>query len=170
MRRAHMIFLFILLVGGTAIAPLPAHPGEPEGGTAHAADGRETVSQTDLELVNTAGEKVSLRSFVGRKPLVLVFWATWCPVCREEVPTLNRLGSNPAIQVLAVNLGESPKKVQSFVAAYHVGYPVVRDPAWQSATAYQVLGIPACIILDKGGQIIYRGSTVPENIEAYVRR
>jgi thiol-disulfide isomerase/thioredoxin len=134
----------------------------------HAAELREATSLPDSDLLDPAGEKVSFRSFVGGKPLVMVFWATWCPVCRAEVPILNRLNDNPAIRVLAINLGESGKKVRSFISSFNVGYPVVLDPESRTAAAYQVPGMPACIILDKKGRILYRGSVAPDNIEPYL--
>jgi thiol-disulfide isomerase/thioredoxin len=132
--------------------------------------GWSAVSHRDPEVVDTTGTKVPFRSFLGRKPLVVIFWATWCPLCRAEVPTLNRLAADPAIQVLAVNLGESEQKVRSFISSFRVGYPVVRDPGWQTTAAYQVVGIPAWILLDGGGEVLSRGNALPEDIETFVRR
>jgi thiol-disulfide isomerase/thioredoxin len=158
------------LIVGLSVVLLPTFSRGEGGWSVNRAEVRESVSHRDPEVVDTTGTKVPFRSFLGRKPLVVIFWATWCPLCKAEIQTLNRLAADPAIQVLAVNLGESEEKVQSFISSYHVGYPVVRDPGWQTTTAYKVVGIPACILLDRGGQILYRGSTVPENIEAFVRR
>ncbi len=169
MKRANR-FLFVLMLICSAICLLPPAPGGPGAGSVHAAELREAGSRTDFDLHSPTGGPVSLRSFVGRKPLVLVFWATWCPICRSEVSTLNRLNSNPAIQVLAIDIGESSKKVQSFIKSFKVAYPVVLDPDEKTTAAYQVPGIPACIILDKAGRVVYRGSTVPERIETYLEK
>jgi len=163
-------FLFILVYVGISVVLLPPVSYGRAVESSSSADVREAGSHRDPEVLNMSGTKVSFRSFLGRKPLLVVFWATWCPLCRDEVPTLNRFASDPAIQVLAVNLGENEQKVQSFISSFHVGYPVVRDPGWQTTADYQVVGIPACIMLDEGGQILYRGSVVPGNIDAYVRR
>jgi thiol-disulfide isomerase/thioredoxin len=139
-------------------------------GSAHAAEFQVAGNNKEPEVVDNTGSKVSFRSFIGRKPLVVVFWATWCPLCRDEVPALNRLANEPNFQILAVNLGEDEQKVRTFISSFRVNYPVVRDPGWQTTGAFQVLGIPYCIILDEGGQVLYRGSVVPGNIEAYLRR
>lgn len=169
MRRAEALLIILAFIGITAVLP-PSVSGGPERGGAGSAYVREAGSSIDPEVLDTAGTKVSFRSFLGRKPLMVVFWATWCPLCRSEVPTLNRLAADRTIQVLAVNVGENEQKVLSFISSFHVGYPVVRDPGWQTTAAYKVAGIPACIILDKGGEILYRGSSLPENIEVYLRR
>lgn len=168
MKRAEAFLITLVFIGISAVLTTPVS-GEAERGGAISADVREAGSSRNLELLDTAGRKVSFSSFLGSKPLVVVFWATWCPLCRSEVPALNRLAADPAIRVLAVNVGENEQKVLSFISSFHVGYPVVRDPGWQTTAVYQVAGIPACILLGKGGEILYRGSTVPENIEAYLR-
>lgn len=169
MKRADAFLICLAFIGiSAALLPMASYGVGAE--NAPSTDVRDVGKPKVPEVVDASGRKVSFRSFIGRKPLVVVFWATWCPVCRSEVPTLNRLAADPAIRVLAVNLGENEQKVQTFKASYQVGYPVVRDPDWQTTATYQVVGIPACLILDEGGQVLYRGSTVPGNIEAYLRR
>jgi len=133
------------------------------------AEFREAGTLGESEVLDRSGSKVPFRSFLGQKPLLVVFWASWCIECRAEVPTLNRLALDPEIRVLAINLGESEKKVQTFISSFHVGYPVVRDPGWQTSAAYRVLGIPVCLLLDREGRILYRGSSVPGNIAVYLR-
>ena len=162
-------FLILLVLSGIAAVFLPSVSHGLEGGNAGFADVRKAGSRVDVEVLDTTGKKVSFRSFIGGKPLVVVFWATWCPLCRDEVPTLNRLAADPAIRVLGVNVGENEQKVRTFITSNHVGYPVVRDPGWQTTAAYQVLGLPAFLILDEEGQVLYRGSIVPGNIEDYLR-
>ncbi len=168
MKRAET-FLILLVVSGIAAVFLSSVSHGFEGGNVGFTAVRETGSRVDIEVLDMTGTKVSFRSFIGHKPLVVVFWATWCPLCRDEVPTLNRLVADPAIKVLAVNVGDNEQKVKSFITTNHVGYQVVRDPAWQTTAAYKVVGLPACLILDEGGQVLYRGSIVPKNIEAYLR-
>jgi len=134
------------------------------------ADIREEGASGNPQVLDSSGNKVSLRTFLGEKPLLVIFWASWCLECRAEVPYLNRLAADPEIHVLAINLGENEKKVQGFVSSNHVRYQVVRDPGWQTSAAFQVLGIPACLLLDREGRVLYRGSSVPVNIAAYLRR
>lgn len=131
---------------------------------------RETVRYRDLEVTDLAGTKVAFGSFLGSKPLVVVFWASWCTDCQTEVPALNRLAADSSVRLLAVNVGENEKKVRSFISSYQVTYQVVRDPGWQTTTAFKIVGVPACILLDKSGGILYRGSNLPVNIESYLRK
>jgi thiol-disulfide isomerase/thioredoxin len=162
--------LIIWVLGGITALFVSAFPGFPEAGSTRAAEIRDGGGSRDPEVVDMGGARVSFSSFLGQKPLMVVFWATWCPECRKEVPALNRLASDPSINLLAVNVGEKEQKVRSFIASYHVVYPVVRDPGWQTTAAFGVMGIPACILLDKGGEVLYRGSAVPGEIGKYVRR
>lgn len=163
---------FLIILAAICISGilLPQVSGGLEGGGDRSADVRETGSRRDSEVLDLAGTRIVFSSFLGSKPLVVVFWASWCSECQTEVPALNRLAADPSIRLLAVNVGESEKKVRSFISSYHVAYQVVRDPGWQTTTAFKIVGIPACILLDKGGEIRYRGSRVPENIEAYLRK
>jgi len=165
-----VIFLIILVSIGISGVFLPQVSGGLEGVGDRSADIREAGSRRNLELMDLAGSKMVFSSFLGSKPLVLIFWASWCSECQTEVPVLNRLAADPSIRLLAVNVGESEQKVRSFISSYHVAYQVVRDPGWQTTTAFKIVGIPSCILLDKGGEIRYRGSRVPENIEAYLRK
>jgi thiol-disulfide isomerase/thioredoxin len=122
----------------------------------------------DLELRSPTGEHVSLIPLITRKALVIVFWAAWCPICREEVPQLNKLDAVSLIKVVAVNEGDSVNKIQSFMATHSVGYQVVVDPDASVAKAFQVPSMPFCVILSMSGLIVYRGSGLPENIDYYV--
>jgi thiol-disulfide isomerase/thioredoxin len=161
---------FLIILAGISGVLLPPVWGGFEGGGDRSADLREAGSRRDPEVLDLAGTRVHFSSFLGSKPLVVVFWASWCPECQADVPALNRLANDPAIRLLAVDVGESEKKVQSFISSFFVNYQVVRDPGWQTTTAFKIVGVPTCILLGKGGEILYRGSSVPGNIEAYVRK
>jgi thiol-disulfide isomerase/thioredoxin len=163
-------FMIIVASIGLSGVLLPSVSRGLEGGGDRSAAVGEAGIRMDPVVLDLAGTKTAFSSFLGSKPLVVVFWASWCPECRAEVPALNRLAADPSIRLLAVNVGESESKVQAFVSSFHVAYQVVRDPGWQATTAFRIVGVPACILLDRGGEIRYRGSSVPENIEAYLRK
>lgn len=127
-------------------------------------------SRKDPEVLTLGGRKAAFSSFVGAKPLVVVFWASWCTDCQAEVPALKRLANDQTIRLLAVNVGENEEKVSSFISRYKVSYEVVRDPVWETTTAYRIVGVPACIILDSQGTVLYRGSSLPPNIGAYLKK
>ncbi len=116
-----------------------------------------------LSAVN--GEDIELESFRKDKIVLLVFGATWCPGCRHEVPHLNEYYSefkDKGLEVLNIDIGESKKKVSSFVKKNDINYHVALDPDGDVAGLYNVTGIPLNIILDKEGIIRYRVYVVPE--------
>ena len=137
--------------------------------SAMAATGTEKPILGDLELVAPDGEKISLIRYIGRKTVVVVFWASWCPICKDEVPQLKKLNSNPNLQVIAVNEGESIRKVNDFITRNNIGYQVVMDPKASLAKAFGVPGMPYCVILDESGVITYRNSGLPPNLDTYLQ-
>lgn len=126
----------------------------------------EKMKAPDLNLKSPAGETVPLAAYIGKKPVLLVFWASWCTICNDEVPLLKKLNAD-RFKVIAVNEGESAWKTKRFIAMNDIGYQVVLDPDGTVAKAFQVPGVPACAIIGKSGLIVYRGLGLPENIDAY---
>jgi thiol-disulfide isomerase/thioredoxin len=103
------------------------------------------------------GRKVDLSGFAGR-PVLLTFWATWCTVCREELPALQGLQEEyrPAgLAVLAVNYEESGSdRLRQFLASLHVNLEAVIDPAGSIASAYAVdIGLPDNVLVDRSGTV-----------------
>ncbi len=101
------------------------------------------------------GKKVSLDDFKG-KVVLIDFWATWCPPCKESVPDLNSLyekykNNGVVILGLSVDAG-GPNIVKAFKEAYKMSYPILM--ADESITRkYGVRGIPSLFILDKDGRV-----------------
>ncbi|MGA7104673.1 MAG: TlpA disulfide reductase family protein [Candidatus Deferrimicrobiaceae bacterium] len=119
----------------------------------------------DFTLSDTAGKPVSLGQFIGLKPVLLYFWATWCPHCKESVPDINRMHREPAengnVQILSLNFMESPAKVNSFISEKKVAFPVLLDRKGTVARMYRVVGIPTYILIDRKGKVVYRGHDTP---------
>lgn len=121
-------------------------------------------------LPNLAGEKVELAGLVNQKPTLLVFWATWCPSCVEEVPILNRWSEKySGLQILGVNVEEPAARVRAFRDRQKIRYPVLLDEKGDVAHQYGLVGIPATILLAKGGRVIYYGFALPRNIEQLIK-
>jgi thiol-disulfide isomerase/thioredoxin len=106
----------------------------------------------------SSGGMVDLRSLRGRVVLVN-FWASWCPPCLMEMPSLDRLartmGRRPFV-VLAVNAGEAPGWVRGFVSQTHVGFPVALDAGSRYMHAWGGMVMPTSFLVDKWGRIRYR--------------
>lgn len=121
----------------------------------------------DFSLYDINGKSYNLKGVRGKKVVLLVFWATWCPYCVEEIPQLNKIYqeySKKGLEVWVVNISEKKDKVSKFAANRGINYTVLLDSSGKIADLYQIRGIPANIILDKNG-IIQHNGRLPENYE-----
>jgi peroxiredoxin len=122
----------------------------------------------DFTLSNLAGEDVSLSDFRGQYVL-LNFWATWCPPCRQEMPELNSFSAaENDFVVVGVNIGEQPNKVKKFMEDNGYNYPTLLDQTREIASIYQVSAIPTSYFIDPTGEIkhIKRGLIMESQLEA----
>jgi peroxiredoxin len=107
-----------------------------------------------ISLRTLEGAEVRLVRDAAGPDLVLHFWASWCPECGEELPSLARAASacEPgSVRVIAVNVGETPARVREFVAAHGVDVPVFLDPngkAWRGAGLW---GLPSNLVWTREG-------------------
>lgn len=110
-----------------------------------------------LELPGLDGRAHSLADYKGQVVLVN-FWATWCPPCVHEMPSLARLAKRlhgrPFV-VLAVNVGDSPAEVRAFLRRIRVDLPVLLDQHGNSPGAWKVYGFPTSFLIDREGKIRY---------------
>lgn len=110
-----------------------------------------------LKLVDVKGQTHDLSVHRGRKVLVN-FWASWCPPCVKEIPSLGRLQqafSPDEFLVLSVDVGESPERVQAFLQKVPAEFPVLLDPAGQSVHPWKVQAFPTSYLVDRQGRIRY---------------
>jgi thiol-disulfide isomerase/thioredoxin len=126
----------------------------------------EKVKPPDPALKSPIGEIHPLSANIGKKPVLLVFWASWCTICNDEIPLLKKLNAD-RFKVIAVNEGESAWKIKRFVATNNIDYQIALDSDGSVAKAFQVPGVPACVVLDKSGRIVYRGIGLPEHPDSY---
>ena len=117
-----------------------------------------------FKLMTVDGEELDLESFAKGKVTLLVFGATWCPSCRHEIPILKEYYNelkDDGLNVLAIDIQETEKKVKSFVEKQQINYPVALDSNAAAARLYKVVGIPLNVILDKNGVIVYKENRPP---------
>jgi len=116
------------------------------------------VQALDFTAVNLSGKSIKLTDLRG-SVVILNFWATWCVPCLEEMPALDRLARTMAgrkFRVLAVDLQETPDKVQEFAKSHRFGFDLVLDPAGEISSHYGVTRIPVTYVLDQRGNIAWR--------------
>jgi thiol-disulfide isomerase/thioredoxin len=114
----------------------------------------------DFLLEDMDGKKQQLSALRGKVVLVN-FWATWCPPCRREMPSLERLYQvlkGTDFEILAVNVGEDADTVDAFTSTLDKvpTFTIVFDKDSRVLKAWPVMGLPTTFILDKSGRIIYR--------------
>jgi len=110
-----------------------------------------------FRLVALSGETVELASLRG-KVVVVNFWATWCPPCVEEMPSLEGLHlalMKEGLVVLSVSVDEDEAGLRGFVARAGITFPVLRDPGgYHSAQAYHTTGYPETFVIDPSGRLL----------------
>ena len=87
------------------------------------------VPAPDFELLDTNGKTHHLTDYCGR-PVIINFWTTWCPPCREELPSMNRAWKQlekEDIAMLAINMGEDEDTIFVFSADYPTDFPILMD-------------------------------------------
>lgn len=114
----------------------------------------------DFELYDKAGKGYSLSSLRGKVVLVN-FWATWCPPCRSEIPSMDELYKSNIesgnLELLAINVEpEGPGIIEEFSKEYPHSFPVVFDLNAEVQNKYGVFKFPETFIIDKKGIIVER--------------
>ncbi len=109
----------------------------------------------DFQRRNLDGQLVALSDSRG-KPVLVNFWATWCPPCREEMPYLQQVYDEwtaKGLVLLAVDIGETPAVVTKYFAENNLSMPVLFDSDEKVARKYNISGIPTTLLIDKDGII-----------------
>lgn len=128
-----------------------------------------------FELKKVDGQLIKLSNLKG-KFVILHFWATWCVPCIKEMPEFEKAHQafkGSKIKILAINLGESKKKVDKFIQAYHLSFPVLLDKLGNVSAKYQVTGLPVTYFIDPDGFIrdkIFGGEITQTIIEKKINQ
>jgi len=117
--------------------------------------GSESGDQApDFILQTEDGAYISLDDLKGR-PVMLNFWATWCPPCRQEMPDIIKAyETDDELVVLAVNVREEIGAVKPFAEDFQISMPVVMDTDAKLSELYGVRGMPTSVFIDREGAIV----------------
>lgn len=111
----------------------------------------------DFTLDTIDGETVTLSTFTEGegKPVVLNFWATWCPPCRIEMPFFQRANERygDRVAILGVNQAEPAETIQDYAARNGLSYPLLVDAEQKVNNRYAVLNLPTTIFIDRNGVV-----------------
>lgn len=126
----------------------------------------------DLELSDLSLNEVSLTQFLDE--IILVNnWATWCPPCKAEMPTLQAYymkHKDDGFLIIAIESGESPEEVSEFVEDYGITFPVWIDRKGEALAAFKNWDLPSSYVIDRSGvvRLTWTGEISLEMLENYV--
>jgi thiol-disulfide isomerase/thioredoxin len=115
----------------------------------------DNIKAPDLALLDMQDNEHRLEDYLGRV-VVLNFWATWCPPCVEEIPSLNRLQQafpDDDLVVLSVDIGEQMEEVETFLQRVPADFPVLLNPGGSTVKQWKIIAFPTTFIIDKQGII-----------------
>ena len=116
------------------------------------------VVAPDFELIDTDGNTHRLSDYRG-KTVIINFWTTWCPPCREEIPSMNRayeVLADENVEILAINMGEDEDTIFIFTADYPADFPLLLDREGAVIAEWPVKGLPTTYVVAPDGSIAYR--------------
>ena len=152
-KKLVLILVLVLLVAAAVIAYpkltavfAPEEPPVIINGTA-----------ADFTVTDDAGNEVALSSFYG-KPLVVNFWATWCPYCVQELPSFEKAAADyPDVTFILVDMsdevGETPADAKAYLDYLGITVPGYYDTAYSAAYAYRITSIPLTLFIDRHGDL-----------------
>ena len=159
--------LGLTLLGLCVAGPLLAQD-EDEIGIARGAT-PPAVTIEDLD-----GKPVDLAQYVGKKPVLVEFWATWCPICAELFPKIEaahaRYGDRVQFLVVAVAVNETPRSIKSHLTSHPLPFPVLWDTNGNAVRAFQAPGTSFVVLLDGKGKVAYTGYGAEQDIEGAIRK
>lgn len=170
MRSRHAVAALLFMLCGAALAGPERLPSE--GGGRPAPVASESYRSMDFTLPDLDGMPVTLGRYLGKKPVLLFFWATWCPECKKAIPEINAMTADPSdgrLQILGIDFRESREKAAIAVKTRGIRFPVLLDERGQVARAYGVVGIPTYILIDRRGNVVYREHVLPGNLSRLLR-
>ena len=143
-----LIGVLLIVGGGIGLLLAASHsarlPGTPV-----------AVPLPDVTLTSMEGKTVSLADLRGR-PLLINFWATWCPPCQEEMPALERVDRKwreRGATVMAINFEEDGQAIRQYLAENGLSLPVFQDPVGEAAQLFDITYLPTTLFVDAEGVI-----------------
>ncbi|MBI5789934.1 MAG: TlpA family protein disulfide reductase [Rhodocyclales bacterium] len=159
-----MFALRTLLVVIAVSLSTPAAMADPEVG--------RTLKHVDIRLLG--GESLAATELAG-KPVAYVFWATWCHVCRHELPVYQKLQNAHGargLRVIALSLDESESAVKAFWRDAGYSLPVAMRTTALRAALGGIRGTPTLYLVDRDGRLVEKllGEIDPDQLDAMIRK
>jgi peroxiredoxin len=142
---------------GSKPQPVVQPPPVAQPRTAAKADFTEKAP--DFVLKDLNGRKFRLSDYRGKQPVLIIFGATWCTFCRQEIPhfkAIHEAYAKQGLEIVNIDIQESKEKVAKFSAKYGLPYRVLLDEDGTVAGIYDIRGVPSMVLVDPSGNILCR--------------
>jgi thiol-disulfide isomerase/thioredoxin len=120
------------------------------------------------------GKTADLAQYIGKTPVLMEFWATWCPNCHELEPALLRAAKKYAGKIqfvgVAVSVNETPARVKAFVAKHRLPGDQYFDTEGNATGAYDAPATSYVVVFDRTGKVVYTGLGGKQDLEAAIRK
>jgi len=120
------------------------------------------------------GTPANLSDYVGKRPVVMEFWATWCGNCHELEPSLKALHAKYAARVefigVAVSVNQSPARVKAYVEKNKLPWIQLFDRRGEASGAYDAPATSYVVIVDAAGKVVYTGLGGKQDLEPAIKR
>ncbi len=132
----------------------------------------ETPPAVTLE--SLTGDSVPLSQWIGKKPVIIEFWATWCPICAELLPRMEaaqkKFGDRAEFLVVAVAVNQSKNSVRRHLERDPMPFTFLWDGNGAAVRAFQAPSTSYVAVLDAKGRVVYTGVGADQDIEAAIER
>jgi thiol-disulfide isomerase/thioredoxin len=161
--RMFWVLLVLAVTAGSFEGASAQESGIPVGAQA------PIVTVNDLD-----GKPVDLGQYIGKKPVFLEFWATWCDLCEQLLPQIRAAqaayGSKVEFIGINVTVNQSPERVRKYLETHQPGFRTLYDTEGASIRAYNVPATSYVVIVDGAGKVAYTGSGGTQAFEPVLRR
>src|SRR6267143_7231891 len=132
----------------------------------------QTLPAVTLESLN--GDSVALSQWIGKKPVIVEFWATWCPICAELLPRMEaaqeKYGDRAEFLVVAVAVNQSKNTVRRHLEQHPMPFTFLWDGNGSAVRAFQAPSTSYVAVLDAKGLVVYTGVGADQEIESALEK
>ena len=125
-------------------------------------------------LQTLAGKPKDLKEFLGKKPVLIEFWATWCGNCKQLQPTIDaaikKYGANVSFITVAVSVNQSIERVAAWHKANPIATEMLYDARGTSTEAYDVPATSYVVVVNKAGKVVYTGVGGKQDLDAAIKK